>query len=656
MIGKPFITSVSTFMIAALWGASASFLLSKGAHADGPDVKFTADLDRAEISVDEYVTLKLTVQSENGQVGEPHYSAPAFDLLNQYNAVQSESFYDESTGRIGMRNSFEVNKVLRPKKEGTFKISGISIDVGGQTYRAPDLTVVVSSGGGGTPPPKGYGGAGVGLRGAGKRSNLPSVFARAEIDKNKVYKGEQVVVSYYVYERVRAFNIEITKFPALNGFLRAELEMPYINRKLDMEQVVLDGVAYARGLLVRYAAYPLQEGKLDIDPIELKFNYYNDSEASDSDDPFAPFAGFFKQALPGNSKSSVLQVDVQPLPTQGRPNSFSGGVGDFDVVSAVDKVEVPANQAVTLTVKVEGRGNVEAIAEPKAKWPSNVELYDTKGAVKSGKGVGQKTFEFLLIPRQPGPLELPSLEFTYFDPKKSEYVTKKTDPIKINVLDPAPGSAPYVPKATSPADAASAGQTAKISNEPRGLKASSDSGGTAFSGLPMWRWVYWIALAAIGFFIFLVARDQFSNFRKSASEKQAARAKQEAKSWTRLKAIAAKIPEGTSWNEVLTFYDSVAAQVFDAIDRVYSVGSRSYSREELKRMLVDDRGLADAVWQRASRVLEFAELVRFAKSAGAFSESTIRSEASKWVQEAESVSRLIERPERPGTSGPAKLF
>ena len=608
------------------------------AHAD--EVKFSAEVDRQQISVDESVTLKMSVQSDNGQVSDPQYSAPGFDLLNQYNAVQTQSVYDDTTGRISVVNSFEVNKVLKPQRTGTFKISGIQVRVGGQVYRAPDLTIQVGSGGAGTPPPRGYGSGGVGLRGAGKRTSLPSVFARAEVDKNKIYKGEQVVVSYYIYQRVRAFNIEITKFPTLNGFLKEELEMPYLARKLEMEQVVMDGVAYQRALLVRYAAYPLQDGKLEIDPMEIRYNYYNQSGADEQD----PFAGLFHQALPGNSRSELLKIDVEALPDQGKPASFTGGVGEFDVVSAVDKTEVHANEAMTLTVKVEGRGNVASLQEPKSKWPDSIELYDTKGTVKANKGVGQKTFEFLLIPRQPGPLDLPSLEFSFFDPKKGQYVTKGTEPIKIKVLDPLPGQQAYVPKSAA-SGASSTGSTpnTKVANEPRGLKLPGDTSTVSFQGLPMWRWIYWLSLTAFGIFILLVLRDLIFKARQTATERSALRAKQEAKSWGRLRSLAERMPNGMPWAEVITLYDAIAAQVFDAIDRVYAVGSRSYSREELKRMLVDDRAMPEAVWTRTAKILEFAELVRFAATAGAVSEITARADGAKWVNEAEQVTRLIER-------------
>src|SRR6185437_7213094 len=125
---------------------------------------------------------------------------------------------------------------------------------------------------------------------------------------------------------------------------------------------------------------------------------------------------------------------------------------------------------------------------------------------------------------------------------------------------------------------------------------------------------------------------------------QAAKARQEAKSWNRLKSLAARMSEGMPWNEVISVYEAVAGQIFDAIDRVYHVGSRSYSREELKRMLVDDRGMTEGIWQRAAGILEFAELVRFASSAGAVSERAARADGLKWVSEAEQVTRLIDDP------------
>jgi hypothetical protein len=243
------------------------------------------------------------------------------------------------------------------------------------------------------------------------------------------------------------------------------------------------------------------------------------------------------------------------------------------------------------------------------------------------------------------------MEFGFFDPKKAQYVTKTTEPIKINVLDPLPGSQQYVPKPQAVGTDSQSQQTpqAKIASEPRGLKLPGDTSTVSFQGLPMWRWIYWLSLGAFGIFVLLVLRDVFSKAAKTASERSALRAKQEAKSWNRLKGLAARMPGGMPWSEVVSVYDAIAGQIFDAVDRIYAVGSRSYSREELKRMLVDDRGMPEAVWTRAAKILEFSELVRFASSAGAISESAARADGPKWVTEAEHVARLIERHPREAT-------
>jgi hypothetical protein len=644
MIGKW--RAISSLSLSGLIvGMAIGMIMVTSAFAEGS--KFTADVDHSDISLDDSVTLKFSIESGEGQVSDPTFTAGGFDVVNQYNAVSTESYYDESTGQIGMKTTYEVNKVLKPQRTGNFHIVNIRVQIGGKTLTAPDIAVNVTGSGGGTPPPQGYGGSGVGLRGSGKKSRFPSVFARAEVDKTKAYKGEQVIVSYYLYERARAFNIEITKYPTLNGFLREELEMPYLQQKLNMEQVVLDGTPYVRALLLRYAAYPLQEGSLDIDSLEMKYSYYSNQDAFGATDPMQAFNSFFQQALPGNSRSETLKVQVQPLPTEGRPNSFSGGVGDFDVVSAIDKTEVRANEPVTLTVKVEGHGNIASISEPKGKWPSNVELYDTKGIAKSGKGgVGQKTFEFLLIPREKGPLQLPGLEFSFFDPKKNAYVTKTTEPAKINVLEANPNSTSnYVPKSSAVGSSQTSQPAGSGKEEVRGLKVPTIGvAANGLSGLPMWRWLYWVCIAAFGFFALLVGRDLLVRASKSAQERSVDRARKNAKSWDRLKSKAKEAANGMAWPDVIQLYEGLSGQIFDAIERAHPVGSRSYSREDLRRMLVDERQMPEAVWERASRLLEFAELVRFASSAGAVSEGLARGEAGKWVQEAESIVRLIGRP------------
>ncbi|MFL5815455.1 MAG: BatD family protein [Bdellovibrionia bacterium] len=619
--------------------------LAQVALAD--EAKFSAEVDRTQVGLDDTVSLKFSVQADGSvSTTPPGYNAPDFEEINSYESSFVESYYDSNTGRISMRNNQSLTKVLKPMKTGNLRISQIQISINGKTKKAPDIVIQVGSSGSGTPPPRNYGGGGVGLRGATKRPASNTVFVRAEVDKDKVYKGEEVVVSYYLYRRVRVLNAQVDKFPMLNGFLREEMEMPVMQPRLEVQSVVLDGVPYQRSLLARYAAFPLQEGKLKVDPMGLKYTYYAGGGMDDGEDPFLQF---FKQMTPreGSSASEPIMIDVQPLPADGKPASFSGAVGDFSIVSAVDKTEVRANEAVTLTVKIEGRGNVAAIGQPKANWPQNVELYDSKGSAKTSKaGVGEKDFEILLIPRAPGDVTLPGLEFSYFDPSKKQYVTRNTDPIQIHVLEAAPGS--QAPRPLNPATTGSSAtgtpantETPSPSKSLRELKAPV-SAESSLGGLPLWRWMYVLAVGAVGIFAAWVGFDLFKKFRTQGRESAAARAKAKQKSWDRLASDASRAGV-MSWSEILQAYDLLSGNVLDAIDRVYSIGARSLPRSEIKRILIDEKGLSASHWDPIGRLLEFNEMIRFAGSASAGLETRARSELSTWVSSAKSAVQLIEQ-------------
>jgi hypothetical protein len=617
---------------------------------EGPKIEFSAKVDRNQVSLDESVALKLTVQSEGslsiggGHLGAPQFTAPDFDVVNEYSGTQVESYYDGTTGRFGMRNNQQLTKVLRPKHTGTLRIGRIQIRAGDKTLTAPDITVQVLAAGGATQPPLGYGGAGVGLRGAGKRTNAgPSVKVRAEVDKDKVYKGEQIIVSYYLYRRVRVFNISVDKFPVLNGFLREDLEMPVISQRLETERVMLDGVPYERSLLIKYAAYPLQTGKLKVDSAALKYQYYANTSTDEED----PFMGFFRQMTPmqGNDRSEILNIDVLPLPDEGKPNSFTGGVGDFSVTSAVDKYEVRANEAVTLTLKVEGRGNLAAIGEPKAKWPDSVELYDSKGAAKSGRlGVGEKVFEYLLIPRAPGKVTLPALEFSFFDPIRKEYVVRATAPVEITVTDPAPGSPAYHPPKAPNAATSTGGEgdgASKTDADPKaqlqGLKTTDAA--PSEPAIPVWRWIYWLCTLAAAALVGLVVFDFLRKAKSRSSAEAEKKAKTQARSWQSLREKAARATQGAPWNDVLQTYETLAGVMFDALDQAYAIRARTRPRSELRELLVVQQGLNAKAWEKISNTLEFAETVRFATSAGAVSEQAARTELARWVNEAETAVR-----------------
>jgi tetratricopeptide (TPR) repeat protein len=126
-------------------------------------------------------------------------------------------------------------------------------------------------------------------------------------------------------------------------------------------------------------------------------------------------------------ETKPLTLTVLPLPEEGKPETFRGAVGDFDMNVSLDRTDVKTNEALTMTVRFSGTGNIKLLDKPDFKAPPEFESYDPKETVKinrSGNLIsGTKTYEYVLIPRVPGRTVIPPITFTYFDPRSKSYKT-----------------------------------------------------------------------------------------------------------------------------------------------------------------------------------------------------------------------------------------
>ena len=132
--------------------------------------------------------------------------------------------------------------------------------------------------------------------------------------------------------------------------------------------------------------------------------------------------------------SLTLQVESLPHP---RPAIFSGAVGKFDISASLMPNEIKVNDALTLRLTVSGSGNMKLMKAPAVNFPKDFETYDAKitDKIKVGRtGVsGNKSFDYLAVPRHAGEYKIPAVEFCYFDTEAKSYKTLKTQDFKIDV-------------------------------------------------------------------------------------------------------------------------------------------------------------------------------------------------------------------------------
>ncbi len=248
-------------------------------------------------------------------------------------------------------------------------------------------------------------------------------FIQIEVDKMEVFEGEQITASWYVYTRGIMETFDRLKFPDLRGFWKEIIEeVPALN----FSEEVVNGVPYRKALIASHALFPIKAGEATIDSFRVRSRVRLQS----------PFGIGFGRAFEYTKVSKPVKIKVLPLPLEGRPPTFSGAVGDFEVNAMADGSSFPLNQPLVYKIRFEGKGNAKLIELPAIQWPEGLEMYDVKSEAKFFKeGTSYKQFEILVIPRKKGELILPEIDFAVFNPAKKEYVIQRTPSQIIQIVD-----------------------------------------------------------------------------------------------------------------------------------------------------------------------------------------------------------------------------
>ena len=267
------------------------------------------------------------------------------------------------------------------------------------------------------------------------------LFINATTNKREIYVGEQIIVTYKLHTRLNNLeNYEIPSEPNLNGFWKKDL--PISSR---FKQENINGVTYLTAVIKKTVLTAQKSGKLTIDPMEVTCNtrVLNQQNRSRSWPNFGNIYSLKKEFI--SSRPIVINVSELPNP---KPKGFKGAVGEFNISSNIDKIELKANDAITYSIKITGTGNIELIDAMKINFPEDFEVYDPKindNIIEGGNKRSTKNYEFLLIPRYEGSYEIPSYTFIFFNPKTKKYITKKTSKYNISVLKSDNNEKGYVP-------------------------------------------------------------------------------------------------------------------------------------------------------------------------------------------------------------------
>ena len=343
---------------------------------------------------------------------------------------ESRSSYTQIiNGKKSSATNLSYTLTLMPSKTGTFKIPGASIVVDGEKIYSNDLTIKVENAENNAQK-QNEGGTVTG--GGTQRVTSESIFVRTNVSKTNIYEQEAISVTYKLYTLLDVAQFTGAKLPDFNGFLKQDIEQSQ-NKQLSAE--TYKGRSYGTVVLYQAVLFPQHTGEIEIGKASFTalLRLQNKAQVrSIFDDFFDSYTNVEKTLT-----APAVTVKVSELPLAGKPATFSGAVGNFNLTSTLSSGNLKTNQAATIKVVISGNGNMKLLKNPEIKFPDGFEVYDPKvdNKFSSGSGgvSGTKTIEYMFIPRRSGKFDIPSAELSYFDLNNKTYRTLRTPAYKINV-------------------------------------------------------------------------------------------------------------------------------------------------------------------------------------------------------------------------------
>lgn len=375
------------------------------------------------VAVNNHFRVSYTIN--RGNVKEPHVVFDDFDVLSGPNRSTSMNMYSVN-GQSVTSHTVTFNYVLKAKKEGTFKLPVATIDVDGKQYKSNNATINVLPADKTAPSNNSNNGISNGQRAQISQDEL---FMTATLTKSSVYEQEAVLLTYKVYSLVNLTGLN-GKMPDLKGFQIQEVQLPQ-NKEWGLEHY--KGRNYRVITWSQYVLFPQQSGDIEIPSVEFEGVV---AMQSGSYSVFDFFAGQRYVEVKRKLITPKLTLNVKELPA-GKPENFSGAVGQFDVTGSISTNELKANEAVTIRLVISGTGNMKLIKTPEVAFPEDFEIYDPKVDNKfkltTSGFQGNKVIEYLAIPRHGGDYTIPAIKFSYFDTRSNQYKTVETDSYSLKV-------------------------------------------------------------------------------------------------------------------------------------------------------------------------------------------------------------------------------
>ena len=566
-------------------------------------VSFTATAPEA-VAVGDQFRLSYTVTTQNVR----DFRVPSFkgfDVL-MGPSPSRQSSVQIINGKTTSTRSITYTYILMATAEGSYTLPAASIVADGEQMLSNAVEIKVlpadKAAASGTGSSQSNGRTGTSRASASSVADS-DLFIRATVSKSSVYEQEAFLLTYKIYTLVDLRGFDNVKLPDFKGFHSQEVELP-TNRRWSLEHY--NGRNYQTTIYRQFVLFPQQAGKLTIEPARFDASV---ARAMQTIDPFEAFfnGGSNYMEIKKPLITPRITIDAKPLPA-GKPEGFSGGVGDFNISATISSNSVKTNDAVTLKLIISGTGNMKLMDTPEVHFPEEFEIYDPKVDNKfrlTNNGLsGNQVIEYLAIPRTEGDYTIPPVQFSYFDCKSQTYKTLSTEAFPLHVEKGSGDATQVVANFVSKEDLKVLNQDIRYIK--LGDVSLSPRGRFFLGSLACWLWYVVPALAFVVLFVLyrkqIAANANLAYVRTKKANKMAVK---------RLKSAGQLLAEGKQ-ND---FYDEVLKALWGYVADKLSISTSSLTKDnvadKLRQHGVDDTLVGDFL-----SLLDTCEFARFAPGEG----------------------------------------
>ena len=497
---------------------------------------------------------------------------------------------------------------LMPNKEGTFTIPPATIKVDGEQYTSNGVRITVLPPDNVSAPSTNSSSSQGASAGSSEQTtnqaSAENIFMRTLVSKTKVHEQEAIAISYKIYFAgvdVAQFTNN-TRLPEFKGFLKQDLEMGEIQAELEH----YNGRNYQTAVLYRALLFPQRSGDITIEPahFEAVLRVQNRAQVRSIFDDF--FNSYTTLIKPLEAPGATIHVEQLPA---GKPASFSGGVGQFAISSKISSTDLQANEAVTLTITIQGTGNMKLLKTPAVDWPEGFETYDPK-VVNNFKNstsgtTGSKVIEYLAIPRAGGVYTIPAIEFAYYDTKEDAYRTLTTTPYTLTIARPAgeENTSVLVNNFVNKEDIQQLGTDIRyiVQNPPAALLEPAKQPSSA---LPLIYWLCYLLPLSLAVVLFIVFRKRI---QENADITRVRYKKANKVAQRRLKTAQQLLRD----NNKEAFYEEIERAAWTYLSYRLSIPTAQLNKENISQLLLE-KGVSPALVEQVMQLLSQAEFARYA--------------------------------------------